>query len=211
MATTDGAPRVAGVVLAAGGSRRMGAPKQLLRLGSRVLLQHVVDAALASSLDEVVLVLGHRADEVRAALTIPPGARVNTVVNSDWERGQSTSLRCGLEALGPAVSAIAVLLGDQPGLGASDIDRVVGAFLASGAAAARSVYPEAGAAPGHPVLLARRIWPEVAALAGDTGARALFAAHPDWLLEVPLPGKPPADIDTPMDHRRAVGAVPPSA
>ena len=206
MTATDGVLRISGIVLAAGSSERMGTPKQLLTLGERCLLQHVIDAALGSQLDEVVVVLGHRADEVSAALTLPSAAPVRIARNPHWAEGQSGSLRCGLEAVDERCAAAAVLLADQPELRPADIDRVADAFRESGASAARPVYPEAGGAPGHPVLLARRIWPEVCALSGDSGARVLFAAHPSWLLEVPLPGKPPVDIDRPEDHRRISGA-----
>jgi molybdenum cofactor cytidylyltransferase len=203
MAETKDGFRVSGIVLAAGGSRRMGAPKQLLVLRGRPLVVHVVEAALASALDEVVVVLGRDADAVRAALAQHRDPRLRLVVNPRWEQGQSESLRCGLAAADPDASAAAVILADQPGLTAALVDRVLAAFRASTAAAARPVYPEAGGAPGHPVVLSRHLFGELRALRGDTGARALLEAHPEWLLSVPLPGKPPGDIDTPEDHRRA--------
>jgi molybdenum cofactor cytidylyltransferase len=203
--------RISGIVLAAGSSERMGTPKQLLALGDRCLLQHVVDAALSSQLDEIVVVLGHRADEVRAALAPRPEARLRIAVNSRWAEGQSSSLRCGLEAADERCVAAAVLLGDQPGVRPAVIDQMIDVFRDSAAAAVRPVYPAVAGAPGHPVLLARRIWPEVFALTGDAGARSLFAEHPGWLLTIPLPGKPPADVDTPEDHRRVSRAYGPSA
>jgi molybdenum cofactor cytidylyltransferase len=198
----DAPPFVSGIVLAAGMSRRLGRPKQLLSVGDRILLRRVLDAALASRLDEVVVVLGHRADEVRAALACGSEPRISWVSNPDYATGQSTSLRCGLRAADHRACAAAILLGDQPGVGAELIDTVIAAFLASNRFAARPIYPAAADAPGHPVLLAREIWREAESQRGDTGARALFENHPEWLLTVPVEGAPPADIDTPEDHRR---------
>jgi molybdenum cofactor cytidylyltransferase len=206
MTTPDGEQRafLTGVVLAAGASTRMGRLKQLLPVGNRCLLQWVVDAALASSLDEVVVVLGHRAEEVRGAIALPEDGRARAIVAPDFARGQSTSLQRGLRAADARSQALAVLLGDQPGVSGGLIDRVAEAFLSAGALLARPVYPDAGGAPGHPVFLARRIWPRIEALSGDQGARGLFAARPDWLLEVPVPGDPPLDVDTWEDYQRCV-------
>lgn len=205
MPTIEARPslRLSGVVLAAGSAARMGRPKQLLRFGDRPLLQCVVDAALASCLEEVVVVLGDRAEEIRSALTLPTAGRVRTVSNPAFAAGQSGSLGCGLRAVDAGADAVAVLLGDQPTVTPALIDRVATAFQSAAAAAARPVYPDAGGVPGHPVLLARRIWPQALALQGDRGARSLFDAHPDWLLAVPVAGDPPIDVNTPDDYERA--------
>ena len=207
MAEGAGISFLSGIILAAGASSRMGRPKQLLPLRGRPLLQRVLDEAIASRLDEIVLVLGHRADEIREALALPEAGRVRAVVNADWARGQSTTLRLALRRTDPTATAAAILLGDQPGVEAALIDRVARAFLDAGLPAARPVYSGADGSrvPGHPVLLARRIWSEVDKLGGDEGARALLAARADWLLEVPVKGEPPADIDTWEDYRRAGG------
>jgi molybdenum cofactor cytidylyltransferase len=198
---------VAGVVLAAGASRRMGRPKQLLPLAGRPLLQHVLDAAAASGLGEIVVVLGHQAETIGRALTLPPRAR--TVVNAAHAAGQATSLACGLAALGPEVAAAAVLLGDQPAVDAALIDAVLAAFRAGRDTAVRPVWRDAeGAAhPGHPVVLARRSWAEAAALDGDRGARELFRRHPEWVRALPMAGAPPGDIDDAADYRRASAPV----
>ena len=196
----SGRPFVSGVVLAAGASTRMGRPKQLLPLAGRPLLQHVVDAALASSLDEVIVVLGHCADEVEAALTLDGHARA--VRNPDFGEGQITSLRCGLAAVKPDARAAAILLGDQPSLRGEAIDEMLAAFLAAGARAARPVFPDAGGRPGHPVLLAREIFRELQPLRGDQGARTLFEEKRPGVLEVAVAGEPPPDIDTPDDFAR---------
>src|SRR3989304_3969715 len=96
----QGKPFLSGVILAAGASTRLGQPKQLLRLEGRPLLQHVLEAAAASCLDEIVLVLGHRAQEIRAALRFPQRP-VRAVINTRYAEGQSTSLGLGLQAADP--------------------------------------------------------------------------------------------------------------
>jgi molybdenum cofactor cytidylyltransferase len=191
-----------GVVLAAGVSRRMGRPKALLALGDRCLLQYVVDAALASCLDEVLVVLGGDADEIAAVLTLPVGRRARIVANPGFRAGQSTSLAAGLRAADERATAAAILLGDQPTLTAKLIDRVADAFERSQQPAARPVYPDAGDVPGHPVLVDRSLWEALAQLSGDRGARALFGEHPEWLLAVPVRGSPPLDVDTREDYER---------
>ena len=202
---TPGVAPAAAVVLAAGASRRMGQPKQLLALAGRPLVQHAIDAAAGASVDTIVLVLGHEAEAIRSAVTLPPRTRV--VVNADYAAGQSTSLACGLAAAGDETTAAVVLLGDQPHVTAALVDRMLAAFRAGDDAIVRPVWRDAGGAerPGHPVVLARRVWPAVAALRGDAGARALFAAHPEWVRELVIAGDPPADIDDLRDYRRAVG------
>ncbi|MCC6763468.1 MAG: nucleotidyltransferase family protein [Deltaproteobacteria bacterium] len=199
---------LAGIVLAAGGSRRMGRPKQLLALAGRPLLQHVLDAAAASALAEIVLVLGHEASAVAAALDLPARARV--VVNDAWAAGQGTSLACGVRAVaaGEGIAA-AVLLGDQPGVDAALVDAMIAAFRATDAAAVRPVWRDAdGAArPGHPVVLGRELFAEAATLAGDQGARVLFARAPERLREIALAGAPPPDVDEPEDYRRVTDAA----
>ncbi len=193
---------LSGVILAAGASSRMGQPKPLLRIGDRCLLQHVVDAALGSRLDEIILVLGDRAEEIRATITLPSNRPARIVLNPDYAEGQSTSLRVGLGSANTQADAVAILLGDQPGVTSELIDRMAAAFLAADRPIVRPVY--AGGIPGHPVFLARSIWPEVKRLRGDQGARALLRVRPDWLLEVPEEGEPPADLDTREDYQRAV-------
>ena len=198
-----------GILLAAGASTRMGRPKQLLPLAGRPLLQRTLDEAAAACLDELILVLGHRAAEIRDALDLPDPARCRVVVNERYREGQAGSLRLGLRSADPAAGAAAILLGDQPLVTADRIDRVARAFREAGALAARPMY--AGAAgeriPGHPVFLARSTWAELERLGGDRGARDLLAAHPDWLCELPLGDDPPLDVDNEEDWRRAEKAL----
>lgn len=197
----------AGVVLAAGASRRMGHTKQLLPLHGRPVLQHALDSAAASGLGEIVLVLGHEADAIRNAVALP--GRAHVVVNPAWADGQGGSLACGLAAIEGDAAAAAVLLGDQPEVDARIIDAVLAAFRVEDDTALRPVWRDAtgDAHPGHPVVLARRTWAELAMLGGDRGARELFRRHPDWVRELAMAGSPPADIDDAADYRRASAGI----
>jgi len=189
---------ITGIVLAAGTSSRLGRPKQLLDLAGRPVLRHVVDAALASPLDEVLVVLGHLAGEI--GLAVPSTGRVRTVVNDRYALGQSTSLAAGLEAAGPGSEAAVVMLGDQPGIRPEAVAAVVAAFESEGAAVVQASY---GGRPAHPTLLGREVWARLLQeLEGDQGARHLLERHPEWRSLVEVGGDAPLDIDTELDYER---------
>lgn len=185
---------VAVVVLAAGLSSRMGRPKQLIRFEGKTLLAHVVDAAAASLADEVVVVLGHRAAEARAAISTPP-ERVRMAVNPEYERGQASSLVTGLRACSDPVVAAAIILGDQPRIVPSMIDAAIEAWRGSDRSAVRTLYR---GTPGHPVVLGRDVWDLIYG-EGDEGARALLAARRDLVADLEVDVEPPIDVDTPPD------------
>lgn len=184
---------IAGIVLAAGTSSRLGEPKQLLVHRGKPLVQHAIDAG--ASLDVLVVVVGHEAKAVRDAIELPDDARI--VHNASHAEGQSTSLRVGLEAVGSGAGAAVVLLADQPGVDEALVRQVIERWRSSDARFVRVRYPEG---PSHPVLLDRAIWDEVKAVTGDRGARELVRDHPDWLAEVELPGPRPPDVDTREDY-----------
>ena len=196
---------VSGIVLAAGASVRMGRPKQLLPFAEKPLLQHVIDAAVASGLDEVVVVLGAHADQVRRAIVVPENGKVRVVVNAAYDKGLAESLRCGLAAVASRASAVAILLGDQPRMSAALIDQVLVAHVAAGKSATRPVFGAGDErTPGHPVVLSRTLWPALRDLRGDEGARKVLAERPEHVNEVRIISPAPADIDTPEDYARAV-------
>jgi len=195
---------ISGVVLAAGMATRFGSTKQLVHLRGKPLVQHVIDAADAAGLDEIVVVLGHDANRVADALRLPPSAR--TVKNPRFAEGQSTSLRIGLEAVGPGSEALVILLGDEPGTDVRDIRAVVEAYRRTRAPVVRVRYRDD---PGHPVLIAREAWPAASEVTGDRGARDLIRDHPDWVVEVDIDRPPPADVDTGRDLRQLETNDPP--
>jgi len=181
-------PEIGGIVLAAGEGKRFGGVKQVARLDGRPLLEHAVRAMLAvPSISPVVVVLGAHAEAVRAEVALD-GADV--VVCDRWADGQSASLQAGVAALGEVEAAV-ITLGDQPFISAEVIAGVLdhrGRHLA-----VRATYD---GAPGHPVLLERRLLDHVSELDGDTGARALLEGDHVCTWEV---GRlcDPTDIDTP--------------
>lgn len=189
------------VVLAAGTASRLGRPKATLVWRRRPLLEHVLAAVDASALAGGVVVLGHASRDVRRAVTLPE--EMQAVVNPAYASGQASSLRCGLAALAEDTDAAAVLLADQPTITAAAIDAVVAVWRDGSGPVVRARYRDG---PGHPVLLARSVWPELATLEGDTGARPLLAAHPEWLAEVDVDGDAPPDVDTWADYRALVAA-----
>ena len=178
---------IAGCVLAAGASSRFGdQPKQLAELNGRPLLEHVLDTLSRTQLDRVVVVLGAEADRILAGTDLH-GAE--PVVCERWAEGQSASLACGLAEVQDA-DAVVVCLGDQPGLSADAVARVVEAR--SHAGAVRATY---GGRPGHPVLLEHDQIAELRDVTGDVGARNVIMSG---LREVPcddLGGG--EDVDTP--------------
>lgn len=191
---------IAGVILAAGASSRLGTPKQLLPLDGRPLLQHVIDVAATVGLEPIVVVLGYRAADVEAALRLPDDARI--VDNPDYSEGQSSSLRRGLAALEPDVGAAAILMGDQPRIRPEAIRDAVETYRRTGAPVVRTHYR---GRPGHPVVLDRSAWPALMAETKDRGARGVLAAHPEWVVPLDRDEDPPADIDTREDYDRLIG------
>ncbi|PZN12788.1 MAG: nucleotidyltransferase family protein [Bacillota bacterium] len=176
---------VGAVVLAAGLSTRLGWPKQLLPLGGHTVLEATVAAVLASRAEPVVLVVNRQVADALPALgrvAADSGgdrSRLSVIVNPHPEQGQSTSLRQGLRALlegEPGIQGALVVLGDQPLLPPTLLDRIIQRFLEESPrpAAVRPVYR---GRPGHPVLLARSLFPEVEELTGDQGARRLLERH----------------------------------
>lgn len=188
----------AGIILAAGESRRFGQPKQLVELGGRMLVAWVLDAALASRLETVVLVLGRDHQKIGAAL----GRRVRhpkleLLFNPGYRSGQSASLTAGLLRIRERFPAVMFLLGDQPLMDASTINRLLERFRHS---VKTICVPVHRGQRGNPALFSRAHYAELARLSGDKGARDIIAACPDQVLEVPI-ADPSLflDIDTQAD------------
>jgi CTP:molybdopterin cytidylyltransferase MocA len=193
----------AGLILAAGGSSRMGSPKQLLSVRGRPLLEHVVARANASRLDEVLVVLGGSAERIVAEVEM---GRAGVVVNPDYASGMASSLRVGLAALGPAIERAVVILGDQPDVSAALLNQLLDLQTAEQLPAAALSF---GGLLHPPVVLDRELWPELSSLEGDVGCRALIRSRPELVAVLPVSDDPrhPVDIDTPEDYQRLVAGV----
>lgn len=200
--TTGGGSRrgtIAAALLAAGQGSRYGArPKLTEPLAGRAVVAWALDAARASGLAPLVLVLGREADAVLAAAEVGDERSTDFAVvrNVRWSSGIASSLRAALTALEPVpeVDAVVIGLGDQPGVG-PEAYRRVGSAYHSGARLGVATYSGVRA---NPVLLAREHWHEALGLEGDEGARVLMRRHP--VVEVPCDGTgEPTDIDTPHD------------
>lgn len=184
------------VVLAAGGSARLGRPKQLLPYLGRTLVEHAVRTALASGAAEVVVVVGAEAEEIRSRLQ---GLRVRIIQNRDWAEGMGSSIRCGIAALGPSVSSAVIALADQPRI-TPDHLRSLASRLSLGCTIVASSYD---GVVGAPCAFASSEFPRLLALSGDVGARFLIRQAGDALATIAFDGAN-VDVDTPEDYQALV-------
>jgi len=189
---------ISAILLAAGESMRMGQPKQMLEWRGKSLLRHALDHLVQSDVDDIVLVLGHKAEEIRKSLT---EYQIKMVINPDYRVGMSSSLRCGLGSIDPRSEAFLVLLADQPEIGPEMINRLIHVF--------RDADPKPGivrpvyrGVRGHPVLIGIQYLGEALQLKGDEGARGILKSHPGNILEIEVDQDVILkDIDTPEDYR----------
>ena len=189
-----GRSNITAIVLAAGRSTRMGAANKLLAdVGGRPMVRHVVEAALASAAEPVLVVTGHQEAEVRAALA---GLEVTFVRNLDYTKGLSSSVKAGIGAVPEAAGGGLVLLGDMPQITAAHLGHLIAAF---GEDRGNSIIvPTHAGKRGNPVLWPRAYFAEMLQLEGDAGARRLLAAHASRVREVDVGTDAIfADVDTP--------------
>jgi molybdenum cofactor cytidylyltransferase len=191
-------PFVAGLVLAAGGSSRLGRPKQLLPYRGATLLGHVVATARECGFDQLVVALGGAADEVRSAVDLS-GADV--VVNDAFGDGCSSSIAAALPALDPRADLLVLMLGDQPGVSPGTVRALIDGRGDTPLAVCR--YRDGR---GHPFAFARSVFGDLAALHGDKGVWKLLDRRVE-VREVAVPGSVPLDVDTWDDYRAVLGAA----
>jgi len=185
---------IAGVVLAAGLSRRMGRPKLTLPLDGRPLIRRTVEGLVTAGLADLVVVVPPESDALRAALD---GLPVRFAVNPAPEAGQAGSVVAGVAALLPGTIAALIALGDQPELPRVVLSGLLARHRAGGAAIVAPRYREGR---GNPVLFAAEVFPELLRLTGDQGARAVVEADAARVALVPFDLPMPRDVDTPEDY-----------
>jgi molybdenum cofactor cytidylyltransferase len=186
-------PFVTGLVLAAGGSKRLGAPKQLLPFGNTTLLGHVLDTARACEFDQLICVIGGSADDVRERVDLT-GATI--VENRQFGEGCSSSIAAALSAVDPRADVLILLVGDQPGVTKETVNTLVQGRGNSPLAAC--AYEDGR---GHPLAFARGTFKDLAVLHGDKGVWKLLDRHADLLVDVHVPGRIPRDVATDADYR----------
>ncbi|HEY3769857.1 MAG TPA: NTP transferase domain-containing protein [Candidatus Angelobacter sp.] len=179
---------VSAIVLAAGMSRRMGTPKQLLRLAGETILEHTLKNVRASNVSEIVLVLGHAAESVEKEISTE---RVKIVRNQDYQQGMGTSLRTGLAAVDASASAALIVLADQPFVRPETINQLIACHQdvnqdVNQEEKPQIVIPAFNGFRGNPVLLDRSVFAELQSLTGDVGCRAIFGNHTENIRKLPV-------------------------
>ena len=197
--TQPSSPFISGILLAAGLSSRMGEPKQLLPFGESTIVETVVDSMLGAKFDEVIVVVGHRATEIRDQLGKRP---VSTVFNPDYREGMLTSAQAGIRTL-QGNDAFALMLVDQPFITSQLIDQVVDAYVQTDKGIA---LPSYNYKRGHPVVFHQRYAGEILSLDADSGGvRTLFKQYSDDIHYVTVDtDQVLRDIDYREDYERAL-------
>lgn len=195
---TDNKKQIGIVLLAAGGSSRLGCLKQSLPYHGQTLLQYSLQQALSSKAKAVIVVLGAHANTLKNDLN--PNT-VHIVVNTGWQEGMASSIRCGITAIVeivPAVEGVILMVCDQPHVSASLLNELIRAHETTGKAVVASSYENTF---GPPVFLHRTLFEELLQLTGDVGARSIVRHHADSVAVVPFP-EGTFDIDTEADYER---------
>jgi len=186
---------VSAILLAAGESKRMGKPKLLMPFGKSTILEQTVDNLLNSTVSEVIVVLGYKAEEVMPKLAAKP---LKIAINPNYHQGMSTSIVAGLNLIDDKAEAVMLALADQPLVDSKIINRLIQQFYAHNKGI---VIPAYQGRRGHPIIFAIKYKAELLGLKGDVGGRQIIEKHPEDILEVAVdsPGIN-IDIDTISDY-----------
>jgi molybdenum cofactor cytidylyltransferase len=193
--------RMAGVVLAAGTSSRMGKNKLLLEFGGTSLLRRAVATALEADLDPVIVVLGHESDRARSELADMP---CTAVLNERYAQGMNTSVRAGIAAVPPDAAGAVLMLADMPLVDTAMLSALVDRYRASDAPLVVSRYGEVVAPP---ILYGRALFAELRALDADACGKRVVNQHRHEAVELRWPVSALADLDVPEDIERVRAAV----
>lgn len=196
-------PRLAALVLAAGGSTRLGRPKQLLPYRDGVLLDAVLDLARACPFAQRIVTLGGSADEVRAAVDT---SGFDVVINDEYATGCSSSIGRAIGAVKSDIDGIVLLLGDQP-----EVRQEAVAALIAGRGNAPIAVTRYENGIGHPFALSRATFPALSALHGDRGVWKLIDRLGSAVARVRVDGRVPRDVDTEEDYRALLSGAAGSA
>jgi molybdenum cofactor cytidylyltransferase len=191
-------PFVAGLVLAAGGSSRLGRPKQLLPFAGATLLDHTIATARACEFDQLLVAVGGYAGKVRERVDLS-GAEV--VVNPGFGEGCSSSIAVAMAALDPAATVLVLMLGDQPGVVPASVRVLLAARGDAPIAVCR--YDDGR---GHPFAFGREVFGELRSLHGDKAVWRMLDEHADEVVDIPVAGRIPLDVDTWADYEAVVAA-----
>lgn len=186
-------PRVAAIILAAGGSRRLGRPKLLIPYRGVPMLRRAVEAAATAGCAEVLVVLGADRERYRPLLR---GTAARAVDNPEHPEGMSSSIRAGLRALAGPVDGAIIMLADQPRIDAGIIRALIATYASTDR---RIVSCRYGPVVGAPTLFDRALFMELLLLEGDQGARHVMETHPREVAAVEIPPEAGADVDLPED------------
>jgi molybdenum cofactor cytidylyltransferase len=187
------------ILLAAGGSSRLGQPKQLLEFKGKTLLEHSIQAALMSAAQPVVVVLGANADLVKKQLK--EKNQVHTVVNTEWQAGMASSIQCGVKAftdICPFAEGVILMVCDQPFVTPALLNELVEAHKKTGKPIIACSYENTF---GPPVFFHHSLFPALLQLKGDVGARGVIRQYADDVDVIPFP-QGSVDVDTEADYEK---------
>jgi len=189
-------PMVSAILLAAGKSKRMGEPKQLMPFGQSTILEQAINNLLSSAVNEVIVVLGYKAEEIKKTVAAKP---VKIAINPDYKQGMSTSIIAGLNLVDRQAQAVMLALGDQPLVDSQLINQLIEEFYNHDKGI---VIPTYHGKRGHPTIFAIKYKQKLLELTGDIGARQIIKDHPDDVLEIAVDSESViTDIDTINDYR----------
>jgi molybdenum cofactor cytidylyltransferase len=189
------------ILLAAGGSSRLGKPKQLLLYKGQTLLQNTLSVALTSNAQSVIVVLGANADILQTEIT---NGKIHVVVNDDWQEGMGSSIRTGVKAIteiNPSTEGVILLVCDQPFINSALLNNLITAHQKTGKEIVACTY---GNTFGPPVFFHQSLFSELLQLKGDTGAKSIVHKHLDNMEAIPFP-EGIFDIDTKGDYEKIKG------